>query len=117
MAKNKQGNEVEHGFNGHPGRDRYWYDFGDGLPGFRGDWIQYDTHQDASYFGVWVNPKTLQTFTYCEGDTTLVTCPDKEHLRSELDAMAAFYGDPPPAFKVVHEDGSVTLVYDERPAV
>lgn len=35
-----------------------------------------DTKQDAPYFGNWVNPTTLQLFSYCEGDTTLTDCED-----------------------------------------
>ena len=60
--KDKNGNTVESGFNGHPDRSRYWYDCGKGLPGV--GWKQFDTKQDASYFGVWVNFETRQTFCY-----------------------------------------------------
>ena len=38
-----------------------------------GAWAQVDTTQDASYYGVWTNPETLQIVTYCEGDITVQT--------------------------------------------
>ena len=60
--------------------DRYKYDFRkctstDG-------WAQLDTKQDASYFGNWVNPLTLELMSYCEGDTTHTQC------ESEADFIA-----------------------------
>jgi hypothetical protein len=70
---------------GFRGGDRYTYD--DRLKG----WHQFDTWQDAPYFGVWFNDKTRQTFTYCEGDRTLVNCPSPETYAAELADMIAFY--------------------------
>lgn len=110
---NERGNTVtrRHGDHG----DRYHYDFKacrhtDG-------WRQYDTDQDAWYFGVWVHLERRIVITYAEGDEITVRCPDEAHLKAELDSMAAFYGEPPPAFCVIHEDGSLTKHYDERPAL
>lgn len=48
--------------------DRYGYDFKKCTAA--GGWAQIDTAQDASYFGQWCNPTTLEYFCYCEGDTT-----------------------------------------------
>ena len=95
--------------------DRYIFDF-DYCASKKG-WKQYDTDQDASYFGIWVHLEDRLILTYCEGDLTLVDCPDNEHLKSELDSMAETYGDPPPAFKVIDGDGTLTHYFDERPAV
>lgn len=117
MVRNKFGNIVEHGFNGHPDRDRYWYDFGDGLPGERSDWRQYDTEQDAHYFGVWINLKTRQTFCYAEGDTTLVTCDDDAGLALELKAMEEFHGSPPPTIRTISDDGQLTEHFVARPSI
>ena len=39
-------------------------------------WCQIDTSQDASYYGTWANPITLECFSYCEGDCTHVSCAD-----------------------------------------
>jgi len=114
---NSRGNQVEDGFNGHPDRDRYFYDFGDGLPGGREGWRQYDTNQDASYFGVWVNVRTRQTFCYAEGDTTLVTCEDDAHFAAELQSMEEFHGSPPPCAIAYDMDGTRTEYFDTRPAI
>jgi hypothetical protein len=58
----------------HSGADRYKYDFRkcrsvDG-------WAQLDTRQDASYYGNWINPITLELFSYCEGDLAHTKCDD-----------------------------------------
>ena len=50
--------------------NRYVFDFN-----LKDGWQQYDTDQDAWYFGIWVNLKTLQTLTYAEGDVVLITAP------------------------------------------
>ena len=111
------GNTVERAF---WSGERYAFDF-ERCTAARG-WKQYDTSQDAPYFGVWVNLKQRQVFTYCEGDLSLVTCPDDEHLRAELADMARGYGDPPPAFVTYsfpNDGGIVTRTehYDTRPEV
>lgn len=80
-------------------------------------WAQYDTDQDAEYFGVWVNVEKRMTLTYAEGDVTLVYCPTVESFRAEMKDAARFYGPPPPAFIVIDRDAkSITNVYDRRPA-
>ena len=80
--------------------------------GFR----QYDTDQDAWYFGVWVHVERREVWTYCEGDVSVVECPTLEGFRAELQHMADFYGPPPPAFTVLDLDAkTVTRVYDTRP--
>jgi hypothetical protein len=58
-----------------PLSDRYKYDFrkcksSDG-------WAQLDTRQDASYYGNWVNPLTMQLVSYCEGDISVTECTDE----------------------------------------
>ena len=92
------------------GSDRYFYDF-KALK----SWKQYDTHQDAWYFGMWVDLVQMRTFTYCEGDRTLVECPTPESFRAELADAAQFYGDPPPAAVGFDMDGTRTEYYDTRP--
>lgn len=96
------------------GGSRYAYDF-------RADWLttwqQYDTDQDANYFGVWVDVKGMRTFTFAEGDRILVECDNSAAFAAELADMATFYGDPPAAFTTIDLDGTVTRYYDERPVV
>lgn len=91
--------------------DRYSYD-GYLLP--KG-WRQYDTFQDASYFGVWVNTELKQIFTYAEGDRSLVVCDNEDEFKAELKKLAEFYGDPPPAFITLDDYGIATYHYDTRP--
>jgi len=80
-------------------------------------WQQYDTRQDAWYFGVWVHVERRLTVTFAEGDLTVVHCEDDAHLAAELQSMAEFYGEPPPAFITIDDDGAVTQYIDERPEV
>ncbi len=80
------------------------------------DWQQYDTEQDAWYFGCWLNLKERKILTYAEGDLTLSEAPDDAQLKKELDAMAEYYGEPPAAFVVISADeNKVTFIYDQRP--
>lgn len=92
--------------------DRYLYDFK--ICTRENGWQQYDTEQDAAYFGVWVHVEKKFTFTYCEGDCILVKCGTDENFKAELRHMAGFYGPPPPAFVMLGQ-GTVTEVYDVRP--
>lgn len=48
--------------------DRYGFDF-KSCTADKG-WAQLDTKQDASYYGQWINPLTLEYVSYCEGDVT-----------------------------------------------
>ncbi|MCR9254746.1 MAG: hypothetical protein NXI16_01470 [Alphaproteobacteria bacterium] len=95
------------------GTDRYYFDFGPCGP--RTGWEQFDTRQDGSYFGIWVNPDCRLILTFAEGDVSLETCIFERIFKERLAEMAGFYGDPPPAFTVIDRDGSVTEVYDVRP--
>lgn len=96
------------------------YDFDNMLvwPGCKryAGWAQYDTNQDAEYFGVWVNVERRLTLTYAEGDVKMVYCPTVESFRAEMEDAARFYGPTPPAFIVIDRAGTVTKVYDQRPA-
>lgn len=109
-SENTQGNKVERWFMNDG--SRYIFDTTFCPPPA---WQQYDTNQDAWYFGVWCNASTRQTFTYCEGDLVLVTCPTVESYNAELEDMARCYGDPPPAAIGIDADGAVTEYYDTRP--
>ena len=108
---NKHGNLVKRGFisNG----DRYGFDFN--YCSSKKGWQQFDTQQDAWYFGIWVHPEKREILTYAEGDITRVVCPTEKSFKAELKTMARFYGSPPPAFTVISQDGKVTEYYDERP--
>ena len=69
--------------------ERYEVDF---APDFTPEgWLQFDTSSDAHYFGVWVNPHTLETLTYAEGDWSLVDAPNAEAYNAEIRSMIEFY--------------------------
>ena len=94
------------------GDERYYWDMGP--CGADEGWVQYDTSQDAWYFGVWVNPEKRLTLTYAEGDLSVVECPTDESFTAELASMAKCYGSPPPSFVTIDNDGTVTKHYEER---
>lgn len=79
-------------------------------------WEQYDTDQDASYFGVWVNRELRAIATFAEGDRSVVICVTRASFGAELAHMADFYGPPPPAFRVIDVgDATVTHILVARP--
>lgn len=71
--------------------DRYLYDFG--ACSVANGWAQFDTRQDASYFGNWVNPVKREWFTYAEGDTTLIRCADDAEFTTYCRETFAWYAD------------------------
>jgi len=113
MRTKASGAVIEDRFVG-PFRERYEYDFkrcksADG-------WKQYDTQQDASYFGVWVHPERRVIVTFAEGDETTVTCPTQESFEAEIREMNEFYGAPPAFAVSIGLDGSVVKHYDSEAA-
>ena len=113
MRTKPSGAVIEDEFVG-PHADRYRYDFK--LCKKSDGWKQYDTEQDASYFGVWVHPESRVIVTFAEGDETTVTCPTQEAFEAEIREMNEFYGSPPPAFVSFGMDGSRTEHYDSEAA-
>ena len=109
---NELGNTFTDRFVG-PSRDRYAYDFE--ICKHSDGWRQYDTKEDASYFGIWVHERRREIVTFAEGDESRVTCPTVEGFRAELASMAKFYGPPPPAIILIGMDGARTEIYDSRP--
>jgi len=107
---NERGNVYLFGF---MHRDRYFFDFE--LCTREKGWRQYDTDQDAWYFGVWVHEQKRLIMTYAEGDLTLTVCGSKESYHEELANMSRIYGEAPRAFAIIFEDGKVVEGYDERP--
>lgn len=71
--------------------DRYIVDYSEDFKEL--GWEQFDTDQDAPYFGQWVNPKTLQTLCYAEGDWTLIQCDTITAYNEEIQKCIDFYGD------------------------
>ncbi|GAG53893.1 unnamed protein product [marine sediment metagenome] len=108
MEINERGNQVERSF--FP-TERYRWDFNRKFTA--AGWEQYDTSQDAWYFGVWVNKRLLQIQTYAEGDLTLVKCPDAEHFNAEIKSMNEFYEEGFVA-KTIDKDGKMTVYRQDR---
>lgn len=80
---NKFGNIIERNFilSG----NRYRYDFQkckaeDG-------WKQFDTNQDAWYFGIWCNQKKLQIMCYVEGDNVNMRKDIRAKAKTELERI------------------------------
>ncbi len=111
VETNQRGNTIHRSFHS---TDRYRFDFQ--LCTKAKGWRQYDTNQDAWYFGVWVQPEKRKILSYAEGDISVVRCPTEESYHAELKSMAEFYGPPPPAFTVIDfPSGNITKIYDKRP--
>ena len=72
-ALNDRGNRVRRWRDMNPEATRYAYDLIHCATD-RG-WCQYDTPQDASYFGCWVHHEERLIVMFAEGDVILVDCP------------------------------------------
>ena len=84
--------------------ERYAFDFnthnpksGMCSPAF--GWAQIDTAQDASYYGIWVNPFDLKKLSFIEGDTCLVECESKEEFVRQIRECKAFQDENGGGFK------------------
>ncbi|BBQ29450.1 MULTISPECIES: hypothetical protein [Aeromonas] len=84
--------------------DRYYYDRTLLAQG----WQQYDTEEDAWYFGIWIHTEKLETFTYAEGDTNHVIAPNVEAFRTELARLYQFHPQAPAFICINREVGIVT---------
>lgn len=97
------------GFAGNFGAEsRYFFDSLLLDQGFR----QFDTEQDASYFGVWINKETRTMVSYAEGDLTVVYCPTDKAYTAELQEMCDFHGTKA-AFKTIGPEG-ITEYFEDR---
>jgi hypothetical protein len=105
--RNERGNTIHRMF--FPA-ERYVVDF---ASDFCDGWEQFDTSQDAPYFGVWVNRRELLTLTYCEGDWSLVVCEDVQHYNAEVQDAIDFYEEGFIA-KAIDDDGKMTTYVQDR---
>ncbi len=71
--------------------ERYSIDFAEDFQ--TEGWEQFDTDQDAHYFGVWFNREQFLTLTYAEGDWSLIECHDAERYNHEVRRAIDFYGE------------------------
>ena len=101
---NRHGNRVRHLLL--PG-DRYLFDFN-----LSGEWDQFDTENDASYFGVWVNKSKLRLLSFVEGDLYLTLCADAAAYDAEISDRCSSYGRSP--IYVAVSDDQITAGYQVR---
>lgn len=104
---NDRGNVVTSAFI--EGANRYFFD--ERVTRGGAGWQQWDTSQDASYFGIWVHRDLRQILTFAEGDITVVECPDDATFKAEIESMERCYGEAPPVATGIDEDGSITKYY------
>jgi hypothetical protein len=94
--------------------DRYVVDF---ATDFQSEgWRQFDTDQDAAYFGVWLNPRTFQVLQYAEGDWQLIDCHDRDRYRGEVERLIDFYRPCRSATVIDATTGAVTVINQDRSA-
>jgi len=74
-------------------------------------WEQFDTDQDAPYFGFWVNARRRETLTYAEGDWIHVACPTAASYNAEIADAIAFYAEGW-TVKTLDRGGLTTYVQD-----
>jgi hypothetical protein len=72
-----------------PEGDRYIFDFNICTAG-KG-WAQFDTQQDAAYYGNWVNPTSLEIMAYIEGDVVRHQCENGAEFAAEIRRMSAWH--------------------------
>lgn len=80
-------------------------------------WQQYDTEEDAWYFGIWIHTEKLETFTYAEGDTSHVIAPNVEAFRAELARLYQYHPQAPTFISIDPEAGVVTRHFEAKPEV
>ena len=105
----KEGRVIQRAFRP---SERYVVDFADNRT--QEGWMQFDTGQDAPYYGVWVNPTKLQTLSYAEGDWALVTCESEEWYNAELLDMCEFHDEGRIATGIDTKTGQVTIYRQDR---
>jgi len=79
--------------------DRYLFDFKRCT--YDKGFAQVDSPQDASYYGTWANPTTLQIVSYCEGDVCEKTAATPQEFCDELRAIDAW--------NVEHQNGHARI--------
>lgn len=88
---------------------RYMVDFAKDFSG----WKQFDTSQDAPYFGVWVHPTRFLVLTYCEGDWCLAVCESPSQYNIEISDCIRFYDEGFMA-KTIDDTGATTTYRQDR---
>lgn len=91
---------------------RYVVDFCEAF--FSEGWQQYDTDQDAEYFGCWINKLTLSVLSYTEGDWFYKQFASREEFNAEIEAWNKFYGTGFICKMIDTDNGNVTMLVQDR---
>ncbi len=78
-------------------------------------WKQFDTDQDAWYYGVWVNPSLRAVVCFAEGDLYIQVSSSKEQFSLEIESLTEFHGEPPVTISALDSEGVLTRYRAERP--
>ena len=76
-------------------------------------WKQFDTDQDAPYYGVWVNKKERMYLNYAEGDWTLRISPSDELFNKDIKELCEFH-KPAKFASSITRDGELTQYFQDR---
>jgi len=106
---NQFGNKITRSFEGETNR----YKFDCGLCSYKKGWIQFDTDQDAWYFGVWIHKGKKQIVTYAEGDLIIVQALTDASFNKEIEYMCKFYAGAS-SIRTIDADGLYTKYYQDR---
>jgi hypothetical protein len=97
----------------HPNWDRYKTE--EHLRRVWKGWQQWDTDQDAWYYGVWVNFSRRMIVTYCEGDLYITISLDDASYKAEIQRLKDFHGEAPVTAWAIDADGTQTLYQPDWP--
>jgi hypothetical protein len=75
-------------------------------------WSQFDTREDAHYFGLWVSKQDRALLQYAEGDLDLTVHRTDETWEIAMASLRGRYPEVPPAARGYDLDGTVTEFYD-----
>lgn len=109
ITTSAQGSRVLNSFHMH--RERGYYDADKCASE---GWEQFDTDQDASYFGVWVHHNNMQIVCFAEGDESITNAPDREAFTREIEALEAFHCVIPRVARSISAEGQACDHYGYR---
>lgn len=96
------------------GDNRYAYD--QILCNPKHGWIQFDTSEDAAWFGIWTHAVEHFVVVYAEKDVSIIHIPEKQDWIDRLKKMRQEYGPAPHAATVINPDnGGITRIFTTQP--
>lgn len=80
-----------------PNTDRYHFDFN--LCHFSKGWAQWDSCQDSSWYGKWINPELLTIVTFSKGDIIIQTAENEQEFIQAIKDLRQWHLDKDVGFK------------------